>query len=228
MTIWFTADTHFGHKNICELAQRPFRSAEEHDAVLISNWNELVQPQDTVYHLGDFALAKRDYMLEVRRKLHGDICILLGNHDSEIEKPAVRDQFHFVKDLYFFKQKVEGREDKVRIHLCHYPMVHWCESHHGTWHLHGHCHGELPDDPTLLRIDIGVDCNGFQPVRLENVIAIMENRILKGAGPQRRHAPKCVRCGSPLDAGRCTDSTCPFSDCAQDDQRGWVGHPDKP
>lgn len=187
MTIWFTADTHFGHKKICELAHRPFVSIEEHDEALIANWNALVQPRDTVYHLGDFGLAKRDYLLEVRKRLNGDICIVLGNHDSEIEKPAVRDQFHFVKDLYFFKQRVEGREEKVRIHLCHYPMVHWCESNYGTWHLHGHCHGELPDDPTLLRMDIGVDCRAYQPVSLEVVILNMEMRIAAGAGPKERH-----------------------------------------
>lgn len=188
MTIWFTADTHFGHKKICELAHRPFSSIEEHDAVLIHNWNELVQPNDMVYHLGDFGLAKREYLLDVRAQLSGNIAILLGNHDSEIARPHLRDQFHWVKDLYFFGQKVEGREDKVRIHLCHYPMAHWLEANRGAWHLHGHCHGELEDDPKLLRIDIGVDVSGFQPVSLETVIAVMDKRIAAGAGPQERHS----------------------------------------
>lgn len=39
--------------------------------------------------------------------------------------------------------------------------------------------------------------------------------------------PSCQRCGSDLDAqGHCTDETCPFSDCAQSDPKGWEGHPD--
>lgn len=36
----------------------------------------------------------------------------------------------------------------------------------------------------------------------------------------------CQRCGAPLADGRCSDETCPFSDCAQTDPQGWIGHPD--
>lgn len=182
-TIWFTSDTHFGHKNVCELTKRPFASVEAHDEALITNWNELVKPEDTVYHLGDFGLARR------RKRLNGDICLVLGNHDSEAERPGLRELFHFQKDAYFFKQRVPEREDKVRIHLCHYPFVSWCESCHGAWHLHGHCHGELPDNPCLLRVDVGVDCFEYRPISLARVVAIMEERIRRGAGPNMQHLP---------------------------------------
>lgn len=37
----------------------------------------------------------------------------------------------------------------------------------------------------------------------------------------------CARCGASLKDGRCTDETCPFSDCAQEDPAGWVGHPER-
>lgn len=38
---------------------------------------------------------------------------------------------------------------------------------------------------------------------------------------------ECARCGNPLDVDRlCTDETCPFSDCEQDDKAGWSGHPE--
>jgi hypothetical protein len=38
---------------------------------------------------------------------------------------------------------------------------------------------------------------------------------------------QCRRCDSPLDVdGHCTDETCPFSDCDQDDAAGWSGHPE--
>lgn len=43
----------------------------------------------------------------------------------------------------------------------------------------------------------------------------------------------CVRCGSPLAKTKdlalaCTDQTCPFSRYAQDDDKGWIGHPSRP
>lgn len=34
----------------------------------------------------------------------------------------------------------------------------------------------------------------------------------------------CARCGSDLHNDRCTDETCPFSDCSQDNPQGWAGH----
>ena len=47
MTVWFTADTHFGHANIIRYCGRPFETKEEHDQVLIDN------PTDLVLVVGD-------------------------------------------------------------------------------------------------------------------------------------------------------------------------------
>jgi calcineurin-like phosphoesterase family protein len=56
MTIFFTSDTHFNHKNIIKLCNRPFTSIEEMNEKIIENWNNIVKPEDIVWHLGDFAL----------------------------------------------------------------------------------------------------------------------------------------------------------------------------
>ncbi len=47
--LWFTADPHVGHPSILDYCQRPFASVEEKDAVLITRWNNAVQPLDTIY-----------------------------------------------------------------------------------------------------------------------------------------------------------------------------------
>lgn len=52
---WFTADTHFGHSNIITHCSRPFASVDEMDRCLTANWNAVVQPDDDVYVVGDFA-----------------------------------------------------------------------------------------------------------------------------------------------------------------------------
>ena len=48
-TIWFTADTHFGHENIIKHCGRPFQSANHMDAVLIENlWARVGPPRHTL------------------------------------------------------------------------------------------------------------------------------------------------------------------------------------
>ena len=53
MDIWFTSDSHFGHRNIITYSSRPFSSVEEMDETLIQNWNSVVKPNDLIFNLGD-------------------------------------------------------------------------------------------------------------------------------------------------------------------------------
>lgn len=128
--IWFTADTHFSHKLLTRL-----RGFEEdigkHDSTLINNWNSCVQPGDEVYHLGDFALCRPDRLKSVRAQLNGQIYLIRGNHDKTADQCS--DQFAWIKDVYNFKR--EG----LKIWLSHYCHTVWKASHHGSWHLYGHC-----------------------------------------------------------------------------------------
>ena len=51
MTVFFTADTHFGDHRTINIHRRPFGSVAEMDAQRVSNWNALVGPEDEVWHL---------------------------------------------------------------------------------------------------------------------------------------------------------------------------------
>lgn len=56
---WFIGDTHFNHTNIIQYCDRPFTNVEEMNDYIIQQWNSVVGKNDTVYHLGDFALQSR-------------------------------------------------------------------------------------------------------------------------------------------------------------------------
>lgn len=128
--IWFTADFHFGHRNIISLCNRPFGSVEEMNEILIENFNSLVKKNDTVYILGDISM-KADVALDYLPKLNGNKIILIGNHDFRHMR-TLRKHFS-CHDIHVIKPN--GRP----IVLCHYPMRTWYNSHRGSWHAHGHC-----------------------------------------------------------------------------------------
>lgn len=174
--IYFTADTHFGHEAIMRHSKRPFLTVSKHDAVLVSNINAVVQPSDTLYHLGDFAWHNlASYRARIRCK---QIHLVLGNHDRL--KAPDRELFCSISDI----KKVRVAEQKI--YLCHYAMRVWNCSHHGSWHLYGHSHGSLADDPHARSLDVGVDCHSFFPVSIDRVAELMSQKQWQAVD---HHAP---------------------------------------
>src|SRR5262249_3551662 len=98
-TIFFTADTHFGHKLMLAdgPCARPWTTVEEMNEGLIENWNRRVGPRDRVYHLGDVSFMNSGKTIEVLRRLNGFIHLVRGNHDNP--SSSVRERFESIDDL---------------------------------------------------------------------------------------------------------------------------------
>ena len=87
---FFTADEHFCHANIIKYCNRPFDSVEEMDKAIIDRHNSVVQPKDTVIHVGDFCMSKNRGMVEsIVKQLKGKHIFLRGSHDYWLNKPSV-------------------------------------------------------------------------------------------------------------------------------------------
>lgn len=173
--LWFTSDHHFGHANIIRFSNRPFADADEMNEMLIAKWNDVVVENDTVYHLGDLFWMPASEAKGIRERLHGRICLLRGNHDKTAD--SMKSAFEWIKDYYELKVDDEDAPDgKQRVVLCHYAFRVWNKSHHGSWHLYGHSHGSLPDDPNSLSFDVGVDCHDYAPVSYVRVKEIMATK----------------------------------------------------
>jgi calcineurin-like phosphoesterase family protein len=171
MTVWFTSDTHFGHSNVIEYSNRPYKSVEEMDEALIQNWNECVKPGDLIYHLGDFALSKTRAAVNIPARLNGQKYLVWGNHDKNLRKEKM-----FAGHWIWQKDLAEITVADQKIVLCHFAMLTWNKSHHGSWQLHGHSHGTLPVDQHSLRMDVGVDPCGMRPISFEEVREVMLKR----------------------------------------------------
>lgn len=169
---FFSSDLHLDHKNILEYANRPFSSIEEHDSVIIENINKKVGKQDRLFILGDFTFTKhKKYRAMITCP---QVILIYGNHDN-ISKREALSVFQGAHDLYELKTQ-NSKGELRRIILCHYAMKVWHHSYRGTWHLWGHSHGALPDDPESLSFDIGVDCHNFQPLSVDEVEEIMKKK----------------------------------------------------
>ena len=166
---FFTADEHYGHKNIIKYCNRPFGSAHEMDDEIMRRHNEVVGQDDVVIHVGDFTLRKTLPALELRDCLEGNHIFIQGSHDYWMDCNTYRhtpliDQF-----------VIEGQH----ITVCHYAMRTWPRSHYATWHVFGHSHGRLGG--MGLSCDVGVDANNFYPVlfeQLKQIMLVKAQRIL--------------------------------------------------
>jgi calcineurin-like phosphoesterase family protein len=176
--IWFTADTHFGHANIIKYCNRPFKSAEEHDEVLIKNWNSIVSPHDRIYHLGDFGFERKGYLERILDQLNGVKYFIRGNHDGSM-RGGLLNYFTTTGHYKEIKIKDEEMDLKQNLILFHYPIESWNKKMHGSWHLHGHTHGTLPVREEIARLDVGVDTNALRPISYEEIKLIMTKRLWK-------------------------------------------------
>lgn len=164
MNIFFSSDHHFGHAKIIEYCKRPFSSVEEMNEALIENHNRVVKPKDRAYFLGDLAFNySEEELAKLMKRLNGDKVIVTGNHD----------RFKRLGDYIVCHRIAELRGPTWAPYnptLCHYPMLSWNASFHGTFQLHGHSHGGIPFDPTVRRLDVGVDCFNYAPISWDEIV----------------------------------------------------------
>jgi len=175
-TIYFTSDTHFSSDRALKLSRRPFSDIEDMDWAMIERWNSLVTPYDTVYHLGDFG---SDCPLSY---LTGKICFIEGNYERD-KKDVICPEQRKVLDLYSetaFTLVVTDKECKKHsLLLGHEPSLvkRLCGvSGLETFGLFGHIHGR--QKIKSFGMDVGVDCNNYTPVSLEEVL-FYKNAVLR-------------------------------------------------
>jgi len=161
MTIYFTSDTHFGHGGALGLYRRPFASVAAMNEALLARWNETVGPEDTVWHLGDFAIRQRPPVVaDLLARLNGRKHLVAGNNDP----PATRGLAVWESVQSYLEIEADG----VGMVLCHYPFRSWRGMGKGWVNLHGHSHGRLK--PLPRQFDVGVDVWSFRPVTLSEIL----------------------------------------------------------
>jgi calcineurin-like phosphoesterase family protein len=169
---WVISDTHFRHAAILtfkDYAGKPPRSGftdvDHMDEVMIDNWNSVVKPNDTVYHLGDvlFGMDKDVWLAENMPKLNGRKELVLGNHDNP----------KFLAP-YFRSINLWVDFSEIGLVMTHTPLHPQTlnESHRfgdkGILNVHGHIHSNpSPEGPYRC---VSVEQINYTPINMEELI----------------------------------------------------------
>lgn len=174
---YYIADLHFGHTNVLEFDNRPFENIEEHDKVLIENWNSRVTKNDHIYIIGDFAYRNKkteDWYLE---RLNGRKHLIIGNHDKKLLKNEAA-----MKHFESVDQILHVTDGNHQICVCHYPIAEWFGYYKGHHHIYGHIHNKKSEVSKFMlsqerAFNAGCMLYGYVPVTFEELRAYHQNTL---------------------------------------------------
>lgn len=196
MATFFTSDTHFGHKFVSGL--RGYDDPAEMSDELVRRWNSVVQPNDTVWHLGDVVLGGFEKNKHYIGQLNGHKILVAGNHDrcfyglKNFSDKDVKYREAGFDEVYFGQPMDIKMPGWGFVTLSHYPRE--SDGRHedyqdrflvpddGGWLLHGHVH-----DLWRVRerqLNVGVDVWDGYPVSESEAIEAMKD-------PQRYEPYEC-------------------------------------
>lgn len=138
--VYFIADLHLGHSNCLAYDNRPFKTVEEQDKFIISEWNYIVKPNDEVWILGDISWYNPNKTIDIFRQLNGVKNLCIGNHDKSLLKnKKIKDLFNEIVDY----KELSLAEVPGKVVLCHYPIPCFNNHFRGWIHLYGHVHNSF-------------------------------------------------------------------------------------
>ena len=181
MTIWATSDLHFFHNREFLYKPRGFNSIEEHNEIIIQNWNKSIKNTDTIYLLGDLMLNNNEGGIKLLNQLQGKIYYIRGNHctDSRCELYKNTNMIPLSGDFHTSwaaVQKING----FNFYLSHYPtMTSYLENmaplKQHLINLHGHTHSKnkfYQDIPFMY--NVALDAHNNAPVSFDEIISDIE------------------------------------------------------
>ena len=175
MKTYITSDLHFGHTSImkfCPVTRERFKNDVDYmTEAMIIEWNEIVEPGDLVYILGDVAFCNAQKATQIMRRLNGTKILIEGNHDKKaLHDPSFRGCFSEVHKY------LDINYNGTMVVMFHYPIAEWDQMHRGSVHFHGHLHGNTSSLEKYRALDVGIDSTGWIMLEMEDAI----RRALRG------------------------------------------------
>ncbi len=173
--IWITSDWHFFHQKDFCYAPRGYSNGDEMTNSLINNFNKVVEPDDTVFCLGDciMGLIDEDKIIRTLERLNGHIYLILGNHDGN-KKVEAYEKCANITVLGYAEMVKWGKQC---FYLSHYPTL--TDNYDDEKSLHskvinlcGHRHtkNKFEDFDKGYIYHVEVDAHNGYPITFDTII----------------------------------------------------------
>lgn len=155
------SDEHYFHEGMITNCGRNFANVKQMNQWMISQNNEVVGKDDTVYHIGDFMYSNATYeqLCYIMSQLQGRHHLILGNHDHFKPFQYTEAGFISVHTAFWWENLV----------MVHDPSVYtFCKKELGIL-VHGHVHDlyhTIEDRPV---VNVSVEMISYRPVTFEYV-----------------------------------------------------------
>lgn len=154
--------------------------------MMVRNWNTMVNPEDTVYILGDMFMGKRVESMAYTERLNGTKLLVPGNHDAchPMHKKSEKAAKQFAEvSIEVLDPQIELTFGRRTFDVCHFPYEgdsesedryqSWRPTDRGRWLLHGHIHDLWKVKGNM--INLGGDVWNFLPVSEQLITDLIDN-----------------------------------------------------
>ena len=176
--IYLTSDLHLCHDREFIYKPRGFDTVSEMDRAIFVNWNNIVEPTDDIYLLGDVMLNDNDTGIWFLERLKGKVHIVIGNHDTDNRIKLYKECQNVVEVELALRLKYNG----YHFFLTHYPCMTGNLEKESlkqvTCNLFGHTHQQTnfyQDIPFMYHV--GVDSHNCTPVPIDTIIEDMKKKV---------------------------------------------------
>lgn len=181
MAIFVCSDWHFMHQKSFLYEPRGFKTVEEMNEAIIQRHNEVVGPNDEVFHLGDEIMSDIDRGIKCIKRLNGRIHLIRGNHSTDNKLARIVEECPNVVEYGKWSDVLQYK--KWRFYLSHYPticgnfddgdkplkkrMINLCG--------HRHVRNKFMDMDKGLIYHCELDCQKNMPIKIDKIIEDIQN-----------------------------------------------------
>jgi len=183
--VWFSSDLHLNHEAVIKFG-RKFDSVEQMNTHILQEINIRVGKNDLLVLLGDTLMQEKDYITFLDYLNCENVILLFGNHCNrgKLYSALIEcDKLIYLGD--YLELNIEGQ-----IVCCsHFPQFNWNYQDDGSFHLHGHLHGDensvIKEIHKYRSMDVGVDSyyNFFGEYSLfsfEQIKELLKDKLIIG------------------------------------------------